>query len=571
MIIKSFKDWKIFAKVTSISIGTFILMTVMLTLYFLPMMEKTLKEQKKQKTQNLVEVAFSLIKDFDARVQNGEMSLDEAKQSAAIAIKGLRYNKNDYFWINDLEPKMVMHPHKPQLDGKNLAGFKDPNGKHLFVEFVDVSRKNGEGFVDYLWPKPGMDAPVEKISFVKLYKPWGWIVGSGIYIDSIHTEIGMLSMRIVLVFLATMFISLIGTLFITRMINASLEKCVNFAETIESGDLTGDIQMDQKDEAGILAGVLSGMSANLHKTIEQIHITTKAVNNSSEELSTSTTKISDDISEQSRQIEQSAAATVEVSQTIMDVAKNASEASNSAKESVDIANEGKSVVEKTVMSMMNIAGNVEKSSQTIGALGESSKQIGDIINVINDIAGQTNLLALNAAIEAARAGEQGRGFAVVADEVRKLAEKTSEATEKITEMIVRIQRETDESVTSMNMSKTEAEEGVKLAENADVSLTNIVKASNQCLDMVQSIAAATEEQSAAIEEVTSNIESVVTGFEASSEEVMRINNLTISLSQVSFELTSLIDWFKVGSNSGKKTGVSRYGVRNDRTDNSSSV
>jgi len=341
---------------------------------------------------------------------------------------------------------------------------------------------------------------------------------------------------------------------ILKQLGTEPSTLADIAEKIAEGNLSVEFTSDEKHDVGVYAST-KRMAENLKRIIEKVNEHSMTVASSSEELSATSGEISTGINEQAEQIDQSATAATEVSQTIVDVAQNTAEASNSATTSAEIANEGKTVVDLTVSSMMNISESIEKSSKTIEKLGVSSKQIGDIIDVINDIAGQTNLLALNAAIEAARAGEQGRGFAVVADEVRKLAEKTSRATGEITGMVKKIQQDTASSVQSMNKNKEEAEEGVKLVKQSRTSLDKIVEASQRCLDMVQSIATATEEQSTAVDEVSTSMENVSNTFRTSREAVAQINIATTDLARVANELMTVVSWFKLESSSGNANAL----------------
>ncbi|RJR17409.1 MAG: methyl-accepting chemotaxis protein [Nitrospiraceae bacterium] len=356
-------------------------------------------------------------------------------------------------------------------------------------------------------------------------------------------------------------ISFISGFYLIKGIMGPLNETIEYTSRLSKGELAISVRKDRNDEFGHLQQAMDEMSQSLRDIAGEIIPLSRTVADSAEEVSATTQQLTSGIDDQSKQIEQSAAATTEVSQTIMEVANNAAAASNAANESVSVANEGKGVVEQTVASMMNIARNVEMSSKTMEGLGESSKRIGEIITVINDIASQTNLLALNAAIEAARAGEQGRGFAVVADEVRKLAEKTGKATEEITGMIKQIQDDTEESVSSMEKNKTEAEQGVAHAHEARISLDKIVSASDQCLDQVRSIAAATEQQSAAIEEVSSGAENIVRTFEQSRDAIAQMNSTTNQLAEVSGKLMKLVSWFKTETT---RPSVSDYKSGNPR-------
>ncbi|MBI5057835.1 MAG: methyl-accepting chemotaxis protein [Nitrospirae bacterium] len=381
--------------------------------------------------------------------------------------------------------------------------------------------------------------------------------------------IGTLKTVSMISFIVSLVIAAVAFYSVKKRIVADLKGTVVVANQLKEGELAMEIDIRSNDEIGEVQTALKTMVENLTKMVGEIQDVSHTVASSSEEVSAMITQINRGIDDQAQQIEQSATATTEVSQTIVEVAKNASHASEAASESVTIAGEGKAVVEKAVTSILNIASTIEKSSQTIGNLGESSRQIGDIINVINEIAGQTNLLALNAAIEAARAGEQGRGFAVVADEVRKLAEKTGKATDEITEMIKKIQQETEMSVQSMAQNKVEAEEGVKLANQAKDSLDRIVHASEQCLEMVRSIATASEEQSTAIDEVSSGMENIASVFAISREAISQINIAANELAKIAGELRERVAWFKTSSKKGN--GSKARSVRGPQNNKRNSI
>jgi methyl-accepting chemotaxis protein len=314
-----------------------------------------------------------------------------------------------------------------------------------------------------------------------------------------------------------------------------------------TGDLTVRMQGEYQGDLRLIKESINKVGGSLEEALRKVSEAVSATASASSQISSSTEQMAAGAQEQTSQAGEVASAVEEMTSTILENSKNASIAAETAKQARVSAEAGGRVVGETVEGMRRIAGVVNKSAETVKELGRSSDQIGEIIGVIDDIADQTNLLALNAAIEAARAGEQGRGFAVVADEVRKLAERTTKATKEIAGMIKKIQADTIGAVKSMEEGTGEVERGITLADRAGVSLKEIVGVSQKVTDMVTQIAAASEEQSKASEEISNNVEAIskVTGETA--QGTQQIARAAEDLNRLTDNLQNLIGGFKVGS------------------------
>ncbi len=628
MRIKSFGDWNIFPKIMMLTVAILTSFFLYIEFGLLPDIESELIKEKQSQVQKNVETAFSIINHYSKLMDSGELSTYEAQDLSKDAIRSLRYDGDNYFWINDMEGTMVVHPLNPDLEGKNLINKQDPQGVYLFKEFVNTAKKSREGFVEYSWEKPGTGKEFPKMSFVKLLPEWNWIIGTGIYIDDVEEQISNFNSNVFKLVITIAALALGVGFYIAKQISGRVGLLADTADKVAKGNVNVRVDIQSENEIGNLANSFNAMVENIKISIQEIkekgeaaekaaadaeeaqqfaqeqsdyladktkimlnemskfadgdlsvslnrlekdddvarlfdgfnnavrkirdmmkgvneaiHATTSA----SSEISSGAEEMAAGTQEQSAQASEVASAVEEMTKTIMSTADNANRAAESSKEANQFAELGNKKVEENKEGIERIIASTQNTGKVIASLAGKTDQIGEIAQVIDDIADQTNLLALNAAIEAARAGEQGRGFAVVADEVRKLAERTTKATKEIAETIKAIQNEAKEANDSMFEAGEAVNEGKKLTEEVGEVLMSIKEKAVLVSDEINQVAVASEEQSTASEQISKNVEAITSVTHQTASSTQEIARAAEDLNNLTVNLQNLIAQFKIDS------------------------
>ena len=471
-------------------------------------LHQNLLDERQAKLSAVIDLAMTRIQKLAATLPK-----EQAQKEAMAMINQMRYDSDNYLFVLDENRTLLVHPVKPELVGKQM-GEQGANGGEHWFKMVDIARGGHAGSLEYRWESPSGESML-KLSRVAGFSEWGWILGSGILIQDIRSTLWSEFYRMGAAgLIIALLMGFMGHA-ISNSIVSPLASIHSAMRRVAAGDLVVTVPVQGHDELGQLALSTNSSLNAIRSALLEASEGASSVADAALRIAASAEETNQAVTSQRDQLSQLATAMNEMSATISDVAGHAESTARDTHEATSEAGLGNKDVNASVNGIQSLAKEVELASQQVTQLKEGVMQISEVTNVISAISDQTNLLALNAAIEAARAGEQGRGFAVVADEVRQLASRTRQSTEEIQNTVSELQQRALSAAHAMETSRKLAESSVQQSEKAGQDLGQILTHIQHVNDMSTQIATAAEEQSAVAEDMNRN----VLGINDSAQEV----------------------------------------------------
>ncbi|HHF2884650.1 methyl-accepting chemotaxis protein [Vibrio diabolicus] len=509
-------------------------------------------ETKKKELQAYMMMGVTAIKPLYDTDVNGSN-----KEAAKEILKAMRFESDGYFFAYDSQGVNTLHAIKPSLEGKNLYDLKDENGVAVIAGLIDASQK-GDGFLYFSWHKPTIDAQAPKLGYAEYLSKWDWVLGTGVYIDDIDQQVAMhrelKTQELKEHTLSAVLISVIGLIITSVLTSIVVSKGIQPLQHVAAslkdvaaggGDLTARLKVESQDEVGEVAAAFNEFMDKLHPLMQDIHRSATTVQTVSQDLNTQTSQASGQMQDHCLETDKVVTAVTQMSMTAKEVASNTNATAQAIEDANSQVTEAQREVEQAIEGITELVREIDSTSDAISELSLQTEKITKVLDVIGEIAEQTNLLALNAAIEAARAGEQGRGFAVVADEVRSLASRTQNSTHEIGDMLKQLQNGVSRAVSTMSVSQ---KRGVKTAEESALiqqSLSGVHHSIGTIRDMGIQTASAAEEQSAVAEDINQNLVAIQQIVNNINETLQHAESISTQLSQSGTEIHGLVGNFKL--------------------------